>query len=114
MSMMQLFSVAEEAGLNFTWSALKSLRRIFSWYGSIPRYIEERSDLLASSRGCGFESQQRHCVVASNNYLINCLVLVQSNYEINEVLNSIIIVRVRYGGEGFAIEWGCLVILGSH
>ena len=52
--------------------------------------------------------------MASNNYLINCLVLVQSNYEINEVLNSIIIVRVRYGGEGFAIEWGCLVILGSH
>ena len=55
--------------------------------------------------------------MASNNYLINCLVLVQSNYEINEVLNCIIIVRVRYGGgggEGFAIEWGCLVILGSH
>ena len=53
--------------------------------------------------------------MASNNYLINCLVLVQSNYEINEVLNSIIILRVRYGGgEGFAIEWGCLVILGSH
>ena len=52
--------------------------------------------------------------MASKNYLINCLVLIQSNYEINKVLNSIIIVRVRYGGEGFAIEWGCLVILGSH
>ena len=52
--------------------------------------------------------------MASNNYLINCLVLVQSNYEINEVLNSIIIVRVMYGGEGFAIEWGCFVILGSN
>ena len=54
---------------------------------------------------------------ASNKYLINCLVLVQPDYEINEVLNSIIIVRVRWGlrvGEGFAIEWGCLVILGSH
>ena len=41
------------------------------------------------------------CVVASNKYLINyCLVLVQSDFEINEVLNSIIIVRVRYGGGG--------------
>ena len=55
-------------------------------------YIEERGDLLASSRGCGFEPQQRHCVVASNKYLINCLVLVQPDFEINEVLNSIIIV----------------------
>ena len=54
--------------------------------------------------------------MASNNYLINCLVLVQSDFEIKEVLNSIIIVRVRCGGggEGFAIECGCLVILGSH
>ena len=56
---------------------------------------------------------------ASNKYFINCLVLVQPDYEINEVLNSIIIVRVKWGGwggvgEGFAIEWGCLVILGSH
>ena len=53
--------------------------------------------------------------MASNKYLINCLVLVQPDFEINEVLNTIIIVRVRCGvGEGFAIEWGCLVILGSY
>ena len=42
-----------------------------------------------------------------NKYLINCLVLVQPDFEINEVLNSVIIVRVRCGGgggEGFAIE----------
>ena len=55
--------------------------------------------------------------MASNKYLINCLVLVQLDFEINIVLNSIIIVRVRCGGgwwEGFAIEWGYLVILGSH
>ena len=39
--------------------------------------------------------------MASNKYLINCLVLVQPDFEINEVLNSIIIVRVRcWGGEG--------------
>ena len=72
-------------------------------------YIEERDDYLASSRGCGFKPQQRRCVVASNKYLINCLVLVQPDFEINEVLNSIIIVCVRCGGwgvgEGFAIEW---------
>ena len=55
-------------------------------------YIEESGDLLASSRGCGFEPQQRHCVVASNKYLINCLVLVQHDFEINKVLNSIILV----------------------
>ena len=36
--------------------------------------------------------------MASNKYLINCLVLVQPDFEINEVLNSIIIVRVRSGG----------------
>ena len=61
------------------------------------------------------ESQQMRCVVASNKYLINCLVLVQPDFEIDKVLNSIIIVRVRVGvGEGFAIEWGCFVILGSH
>ena len=55
------------------------------------------------------------CVVASNKYLINSLVLVQPDFEINEVLNGIIIMRVRCAvGEGFAIEWGCLVILGSH
>ena len=55
-------------------------------------YIEERGDLLASSRGCGFEPQQRLCIVASNKYLINCLVLVLPDFEINEVLNSIILV----------------------
>ena len=59
--------------------------------------------------------------MASNKYLINCLVLVQPDIEINEVLNSLIIVHVRCRGggrglplEGFAIERGCLVILGSH
>ena len=53
--------------------------------------------------------------MASNKYLINCLVLVQPDFEINEILNSIIIVRVRcWLGEGFVIEWGCLDILGSH
>ena len=31
--------------------------------------------------------------MASNKYLINCLVLVQPGFEINKVLNSIIIVR---------------------
>ena len=36
--------------------------------------------------------------MASNKYLINCLVLVQSDFKINEVLNSIIIVRVGVGG----------------
>ena len=36
--------------------------------------------------------------MASNKYLINCLVLFQPDFEINEVLNSIIIVRVRCGG----------------
>ena len=50
---------------------------------------------MASSRGCGFEPQQRRCFVASNKYWINCLVLVQSDFEINEVLNSVITVRVR-------------------
>ena len=49
-----------------------------------------------------FEPQQRRCVVASNKYLINCLVLAQPDFEINEVLNSIILVRLRCGvGEGF-------------
>ena len=38
--------------------------------------------------------------MASNKYLINCLVLVQSDFEINEVLNSIIIVHVRCWGVG--------------
>ena len=36
--------------------------------------------------------------MASNKYLINCLVLVQPDFETNEVLNSIIIVGVRCGG----------------
>ena len=36
--------------------------------------------------------------MASNKYLINCLVLVQTDFEINEVINSIIIVRKRCGG----------------
>ena len=62
-------------------------------------YIEERGDYLASSRDCEFKPQQRRCVVASNKYLINCLVLVQPDFEINEVSNSIIIVCV--GG-----RWG--------
>ena len=41
--------------------------------------------------------------MASNKYLINCLVVVQPDFEINEILNSIIIVRVRcevLGGRG--------------
>ena len=38
--------------------------------------------------------------MASNKYLINCLVLVQPDFEINEVWNSIIIVRVKCGGGG--------------
>ena len=51
--------------------------------------------------------------MVSNKYLINCLVMVPPDFEINEVLNSIIIVGVGRG-EGFGIECGCLVILGSH
>ena len=46
----------------------------------------------------GFMPQQRRCVVASNQYLINCMVLVQPDFEISEVLNSIIIVRVGVWG----------------
>ena len=38
--------------------------------------------------------------MASNKYLIDCLVLVQLDFQINEILNSIIIVRVRCGGGG--------------
>ena len=38
--------------------------------------------------------------MASNKYLINCLVLVQPDFEINEVLNSIIILCVWCGGWG--------------
>ena len=51
--------------------------------------------------------------MVSNKYLINCLLLVQPDFEIKKVLNSIIIVHLRCGvGEGIAIEWGGLVILG--
>ena len=69
-------------------------------------FIEEHSDQLASSRGARFEPQQRRCVVASNKYLINCLVFGQPDFEINEVLNSIIIVRVRCwdGGRGLPLN----------
>ena len=43
--------------------------------------------------------------MASNKYLINCLVLVQPDFEINEVLNSIIIVHVRCGwGRGMPLN----------
>ena len=38
--------------------------------------------------------------MASNKYLIKCLVLVQHDFEINEVLNSILIVCVRCGVGG--------------
>ena len=55
---------------------------------------------MASSRGCRFQPQQRRCIVVSNKYFINCLVLVQPDFEINEVLNSIIVVCVRCGGGG--------------
>ena len=66
--------------------------------------------------GFGFEPQQRRCVVASNKYLINCLVLVQADFEINVVLNGFIIVRVRCGGwgEGLPLNGVFFVILGSH
>ena len=68
-------------------------------------YIEERGDYLASSRDCEFEPQQRRCVVASNKYLINCLVLVQPDFEINEVSNSIIIVCMwGDGGRGLPLN----------
>ena len=55
---------------------------------------------LASSRDCRLKPQQRRCIVASNIYLINCLVLVQPDFKINEVLNSILIVHVRCWGWG--------------
>ena len=48
--------------------------------------------------------------MALNKYLILCLILVQPEFKINEVLNIIIIVCVGgggWGGEG-AIEWECL------
>ena len=53
---------------------------------------------MASSRDCGFEPQQR--LRGGFKQIINCLVLVQPDFEINEVLNSIIIVCVRCGGGG--------------
>ena len=47
--------------------------------------------------------------MALNKYLILCLVLVQPDFKINEVLNIIIIVWVSvWGGGGGAIECGCL------
>ena len=42
--------------------------------------------------------------MTSNKYLNNCLVLVQPNFEINKVLNSIIIVRVGVGGRGLPLN----------
>ena len=44
--------------------------------------------------------------VASNKYLINCLVLVQPDFEINEILNRIIIVLrgVGSGGRGLPLN----------
>ena len=38
--------------------------------------------------------------MASNKYLINCLVLAQLDFEISEVLKSIVGVRVRCVGGG--------------
>ena len=58
-------------------------------------YIEE----------CGFEPQQRRCFVASNKYLINCLVLVQPDFVINEVLNSITMCMCGGGGRGLPLNW---------
>ena len=84
--MMQLVSVAEEAGLNFTWSAYKSLRCILAWYGSIPR------SAVTNWRARG---------VAGRNLSKGAalwLQLILDYFEINAVLNSIIIVRVRCGG----------------
>ena len=73
---------------------------------------------MTNWRARGVAGSSLSKVVVSNKNLINCLVSVQPDFEINEVLNSIIIVRVRCGGgewgEEFAIEWGCSVILGSH
>ena len=42
--------------------------------------------------------------MASNKYLINCLVLVQPDFDINEVLKSLIIVHVG-GGGGRGLPW---------
>ena len=62
------------------------------------------SFVLFNLRDCEFEPQQRRCVVASNKYLINCLVLVQPDFEINEVSNSIIIVCGGDGGRGLPLN----------
>ena len=53
--------------------------------------------------------------MTSSNYLISCLELVQPDFEIKEVLNSIIIVRVRCGGgvRGLPLK-GKFGHLGSH
>ena len=79
-------------------------------------YIKEGVTNLRARGVAGSSLSKRRCVVASNKYLINCLALVQPDFEINEALNSIIIERVRGVGlgEGFAIVWGCYVILGSR
>ena len=76
-------------------------------------HIEKRGDKLLSSRGCWFEPQQRRCVVVSNKNLINCLVSVQPDFEINEVLNSIIIVHVRCGGGEWGVGGGSLPLNGD-
>ena len=103
--MVQLVSVAVEAGLNFTWSAWKSRRHILNGMAKFNvDYIEKRCDSFARSRGCVFEPHQRRFIVALNKYLILCLVLVQPDFKINEVLNIILIVWVW----GVVIEWGCL------
>ena len=52
-----------------------------------------------------------HC--GFNKYLILCLVLIQPDLRINEVLNIIIIVWVR-GGGGVPLNVDVWVILGSH
>ena len=49
--------------------------------------------------------------MALSKYLILCLVLIQPNLRINEVLNIIKIVWVRGGG---ALNVDVWVILGSH
>ena len=54
-------------------------------------YIEERDEYFVRSRGSGFKPHQRCCIVALNKYLVLCLVLVQPDFKINEVLNIIII-----------------------
>ena len=63
------------------------------------------------ARGVAGSSLSKGAILWLQTNTYCCLVLVQPDFEINEVLNSIIIVHVRCGGgEGFAIEWGCLVI----